>query len=252
MRAGRADRHGHAVPRPRPRPGPRERDLPRRALRDGDPARARLPVRAAVDRAAARSRRRAVLCGASAADTRLRTVGYVARRLLAAEQSSGDVARSLRYVARRPGLPARRGVGGPGGDPRRDRRIFRDHRFHIVRVRLQRGARLLLDVGGPYVLAPASATVRGPGGARGRPLHAVGPGRHGLHQARAPLHRRRGPAPHGRAGWSPAARFHPGPSSIPAHGAVSYAGRSYRAVSFTGTAFPSGPLRISLLLPASA
>ena len=53
-------------------------------------------------------------------------------------------------------------------------------------------------------------------------------------------------------GLVPGSTLQPGPASIPAHGAVSYAGRSYRAVSFTGTAFPSGPLRISLLLPASA
>jgi hypothetical protein len=42
--------------------------------------------------------------------------------------------------------------------------------------------------------------------------------------------------------------LHPGPASVPDRGRVSYGGRSYQAYSFTGQAFPSGPLRISLLL----
>jgi hypothetical protein len=39
----------------------------------------------------------------------------------------------------------------------------------------------------------------------------------------------------------------PGPARVPDRGAVSYRGRDYEAYSFTATAFPSGPLRISLL-----
>jgi hypothetical protein len=39
----------------------------------------------------------------------------------------------------------------------------------------------------------------------------------------------------------------PGPAAVPDRGAVAYADHSYEAYSFTGTAFPSGPLRISLL-----
>ena len=41
----------------------------------------------------------------------------------------------------------------------------------------------------------------------------------------------------------------PGPASVPNRGVVSYGGRSYQAYSFTAEAFPSGPLRVSLLIP---
>jgi hypothetical protein len=41
----------------------------------------------------------------------------------------------------------------------------------------------------------------------------------------------------------------PGPASIPAHGPVTYRHVSYQAYSFEASAFPSGPLRISLLVP---
>jgi hypothetical protein len=40
----------------------------------------------------------------------------------------------------------------------------------------------------------------------------------------------------------------PGPASVPDCGPVSYRGTTYQAYSFIGEAFPSGPLRLSLLL----
>ena len=193
----------------------------------------------------------ASLCGSSAADTRLQTVGFVARRLLAAEQASGGVGRSLRHVAQ---LPAFRRAAA-SRDPVAIRaaivQIFRDHRFHIVRVRLERGSRLLLDVGGPYVLAPASATVRAPDGrVAGRFTLSVQDDTGYIKL----VHRFTGAAVQLRTAQGrlvPGSTLDPGPASIPAHGAVSYAGRSYRSLTFTGKAFPSGPLRISLLLPTT-
>jgi hypothetical protein len=43
----------------------------------------------------------------------------------------------------------------------------------------------------------------------------------------------------------------PGPASIPDRGRVVYRGTTYQAYSFVGEAFPSGPLRISLLYPTT-
>ena len=86
--------------------------------------------------------------------------------------------------------------------------FFRDNRFHIVRVRAWKGTHLITDVGGPYVLSPASAPIHARRRRR-RALHAVGPGRHRLHQAHAPVHRRRGRAPcrrQDRAGQQPVPR----------------------------------------------
>ena len=39
----------------------------------------------------------------------------------------------------------------------------------------------------------------------------------------------------------------PGPAQVPDRGTVGYRGHTYRRYSFTAKAFPSGPLRISLL-----
>ncbi|MEA2334092.1 MAG: hypothetical protein QOG40_582, partial [Solirubrobacteraceae bacterium] len=41
--------------------------------------------------------------------------------------------------------------------------------------------------------------------------------------------------------------FSPGP--IPTSGPVSYRGKRFRAYTFTAEAFPSGPLRITVLIP---
>ncbi len=41
--------------------------------------------------------------------------------------------------------------------------------------------------------------------------------------------------------------YRPGP--VPASGAVTLRGRSYRAYTFRAEAFPSGPLRITVLIP---
>jgi hypothetical protein len=43
----------------------------------------------------------------------------------------------------------------------------------------------------------------------------------------------------------------PGPRTIPAHWPVSYRGKSYQAFSFPAQSFPSGELRISLLVPVT-
>jgi hypothetical protein len=44
----------------------------------------------------------------------------------------------------------------------------------------------------------------------------------------------------------------PGPDAIPDHGPVAYRGTNYEAYSFKAEAYPSGRLRISLLLPLAS
>jgi hypothetical protein len=43
----------------------------------------------------------------------------------------------------------------------------------------------------------------------------------------------------------------PAPAALPRRGTVAYAGRTYHVSSFTVTAFPSGPLQVSILMPGS-
>jgi hypothetical protein len=128
-------------------------------------------------------------------------------------------------------------------------RFFADHRYHIVRVRLTSGSRLVADVGGPYALAPATGTVRGPDGRVAGHVTISVQDDTGYIKL---MHRFTGAAVQLRTAAGvlvPGSTLDPGPASIPGHGAVSYAGRTYRALTYDAPAFPSGPLHVSLLLP---
>jgi hypothetical protein len=190
------------------------------------------------------------LCGSDAADTRLQTVGAVGRRLLQAEQGSAGGGSSMRYVERDAAF--RRAAAA--GDAAAVRavvvgRFFAAHRYHIVRVRLTSGSHLVADVGGPYALAPATGTVRAPDGSVAGHVTISVQDDTGYIKL---MHRFTGAAVQLRTASGvlvPGSTLDPGPASIPAHGAVSYAGRSYRTLSYDAPAFPSGPLHVSLLLP---
>lgn len=190
------------------------------------------------------------ICGATAADTRLNTIGYVGRRLLQAEAGSRDVQQTLRHVARDPAFRA----ATAANDPVAIRHaiifdFFRDHSIHVVRVRVTRGPRLVYDLGGPYALQPASGTVRSPDGRTSATFTLAVQDDTGYIKL---MHRFTGAAvqlvsPLGRV---PGSTLAPGPDAIPRHGPVTYRGRRYLAESFDGTAFPHGTLRVSLLVPA--
>jgi hypothetical protein len=190
------------------------------------------------------------VCGTDAADTRLRTIGAVGRRLFAQEQNSSTVQRTLRYAAADPAFRRAAASGDPVALRAAVVGFFRNHRFHIVRVRLTKGARVVYDLGGPYVLAPASRGVAGPDGRpAGRFTLAVQDDTGYIKL----MHRFTGAAVQLRtpAGQVPGSTLAPGPAVLPAHAAVRYHGATYGVDSFTAVTFPSGPLQISLLVRRS-
>jgi hypothetical protein len=187
------------------------------------------------------------LCGATAADTKLNTIGLVARNVMQDEASSPATARTVRRVANDPAF--RRAVATQ--DPVALRAaivgFFRDERFHIVRVRAWSGTHLIGDVGGPYVLSPAVGSVRGPGGATlGRFMLAVQDDT-GLIKL---VHRFTGATVvlHTGSVTVPGSGLMPGPAFTPGLSTVSYGGRSYRSYGISGTRFPSGRLDVAMLV----
>lgn len=184
-------------------------------------------------------------CVGGSAQTVADTIGRVGRRIYDEERAGPHVSSTLRHVERF--APFRRAVAR--ADPLATRAaivsLFGSH-IHMVRIRASRGPALVADVGGPAVLAPVQGTLLG---ARGRPyghfLLAVQDDagyvklvrrftgaqvllRSGAHQVIGTLS--------------------PGPASVPDRGRVAYRGRDYEAYSFAAEAFPSGPLRISILV----
>jgi hypothetical protein len=185
-----------------------------------------------------------VSCPGSAAQTRVETLGRVGERIYREELHSLAVAATLRHIERSSAL--RRAVAARDAGAVRAAIVgfFGEH-IHVVRVRVTVGGRLLEDLGGPYVLAPVRGTVRSGGRVVGQFEMAIQDDAGYLRLAHlftgAEILMRTG-------GRQVMGTLSPGPATVPARGPVSYGGRAYEAYSFTGEAFPSGPLRLSLLL----
>ncbi len=191
----------------------------------------------------------ALSCAGSAAQTRVEALGHVGERIYEEEAGSSYVRATLRQieanhafqqaVAERDTASIRAAIVS----------FFAAH-IHVVRVRVYAvepsGAeRFLYDLGGPYVLAPVHGTVRSGGREVGRFSFAIQDDAGYVKLAR----RFTGADVLMRVGARQVmGTLAPGPAQVPDRGPVSYGGRTYQAYSFTGEAFPSGPLRISLLL----
>jgi hypothetical protein len=188
-----------------------------------------------------------IACPGSVAQTRVETLGHVGESIYQEELHSPDVAKTLRHIEGSTGF--QRAVAARDPVATRDAIVgfFREH-IHVVRVRVMTGAGLLVDVGGPYVLAPVYGTVRSGGRMVGRFEMAIQDDAGYLKLA----HLFTGAEVLMRVGSQQVqGTLSPGPPTVPDRGTVSYGGHTYEAYSFTATAFPTGALRISLLLPSS-
>jgi hypothetical protein len=188
----------------------------------------------------------AISCPGSLAQAHVETLGHVGERVYEEELHGASVVQTQRRlegssafqhaVATRDVSATRAAIVG----------FFEAH-IHVVRVRVTVGSHLLIDVGGPYVLAPVHGTLRLHGRVVGRFVWAIQDDAGYLKLA----HLFTGAEVLMRAGRRQVeGTLAPGPASVPERGEVSYGGHNYQAYSFTAEAFPSGPLRISLLIGA--
>jgi hypothetical protein len=119
---------------------------------------------------------------------------------------------------------------------------------HIVRLRVLQGGKLLADIGGPYIIAPVGGSLRFHGRVVGTYLLSVQDdlGFVGLERRLVglPLILHVGAV---RVPLQGTTRT--GSVAIPDRGAVVIRGVHFQAYSFDAKAFPTGVVRISLLLP---
>ncbi len=194
-----------------------------------------------------------LVCHGSRLEAQTDTLGQVGERIYRQEADSPYVRATLRHIEADPTF--QRAVATRDKQALRAAIVgFFGAHIHVVRVRAYAvepsGAqRLLYDLGGPYVLAPVHGVVRSKGRVVGKFSFAIQDDAGYMKLAHiftlGEVLMRVGP--HGER--QVMGTLDPGPSSIPDRGRVSYGGQAYQAYSFTGEAFPSGPLRISLLLP---
>ncbi len=185
---------------------------------------------------------------ATAQQARADTFGRVAERVYYAEHAGSKAELILAYVERSRPFRAAVLAGNAAATRAAIIEFFRSH-LHIVRVRVMRAGKLLIDVGGPHVLAPIPGVIRD---AKGQVAA------HFLLAIQDDLgfqilaHAFTGAQVLMREGKQQVmGTLDPGPTAVPARGRVAYGQVAYRAYSFNAEAFPTGPLRVSLLYPAS-
>jgi hypothetical protein len=184
-----------------------------------------------------------VSCPAVASETRAAVLGRVGERIYEEEAHSPYVAATVRRMENTAAFRSAVAAHDVAATRKAIIGFFAAH-IHVVRVRVIVNGKLLYDLGGPYVLAPVRGTLREGGKVVGRFLMAIQDDAGYLRLA----HLFTGAQVLMRtSAGQVAGTLAPGPSSVPDRGTVTYKGHTYEAFSFTGTAFPSEPLRISLL-----
>ena len=188
----------------------------------------------------------AISCPGPLAQARVETLGHVGERIYQEELHSPDVAATLRSMESSTAFQRAVAAGSVAATRAAIIDFFAAH-IHVVRVRVTIGSRLLIDEGGPFVLAPVHGTLHSGG-------HVVGHFEMAIQDDAGYLklaHLFTGAEVLMRTGSRQVmGTLSPGPATVPDRGEVAYRGRNYQAYSFIGEAFPAGPLRISLLQPA--
>lgn len=189
-------------------------------------------------------------CGASTWATVADEVGRAASHIYGEEHFGGQVRQAVAGVQSSRALASAVARADRAGARSAIVALLSNHE-HIVRIRTLRRGRILSDVGGPQILAPISGPLRLGRRTVGRFVLSVQDDLGYFLLARrllgVPVFMR---TPAGQVRGSAS----PGPASIPTRGLLSVGGRTYMAHSFRAEAFPSGPLRISVLVapPASS
>jgi hypothetical protein len=183
------------------------------------------------------------LCGSTAQDTLVNTLSHIAHLIYAGEGGARALVQVHR-VQRNQALLSAVADRDPNAT-----RVAIDSLLHqhIVRLRISAGGHLLADVGGPYVLAPVTAALRLHGRQIGNLVLSIQDDEGYLRLARrlAGLHVLM------YMGGTRLVKNSLGtaPGTVPTSGLYRYRGHTFRVFTLNAHAFPSGPLRISVLIP---
>jgi hypothetical protein len=184
----------------------------------------------------------AALCGASDDETTVNTLSRIAHLIYDGEAGRRTLTQIHRVQQNRQLLQAVANRDKPATRAAVEALLH----HHIVRLRVSAGDALLSDVGGPFVLAPVTAPLRLGGRTIGSFVLSIqddeGYKRLANRLAGLDVLMYMGT----RLVKSTLAGA---PGAVPQSGPWSYRGKSYSAYTFKAEAFPSGPLRITVLIP---
>lgn len=184
----------------------------------------------------------APMCGKTSQDTLVNTLSRVARLIYTSEGGAHALTQVRRVQHYRP-LVRAVAAHDPTGTRRAVEHLLHEH---VVRLRVSAAGRLLSDVGGPYVLAPVHASLR----LNGRRIGSIE-----LSIQDDEGYKRLA----GRIAGLNVLMYMgsrlvknslgPAPGKVPVSGTYRYRGRTFRVYTLHAQAFPSGPLRIAVLIP---
>ncbi|MHB8532620.1 MAG: hypothetical protein ACYDC2_07855, partial [Solirubrobacteraceae bacterium] len=186
-------------------------------------------------------------CGSATPATVAAADGSVARGIYAGELHSSETVADRRQIESfGPLLSALRSGGNGAVESAVHELVYSG--THIVRLRVSRGSRLLADIGGPYILAPVTGSLRSGGRTIAHFSFSVQDDAGYIKLVSRfvgiPVVLR---TPKGQ----PPIEGQPSgaPRKIPDRGPVTFHGATFEAYSFTVNAYPQGTLRVSLLSP---
>src|SRR5664280_2765608 len=99
-------------------------------------------------------------CGSASAAAISAVDGAAARHMYAAELHGGEVRADIGRVTGSQGLLSAMAGSNPAAVQAAVHGLVYAPHWHIVRLRVLKGGKVLADVGGPYIIAPVTGTLR--------------------------------------------------------------------------------------------
>ncbi len=195
----------------------------------------------------------AAFCGQTPQDALVKTLGRVASLIYAGE-GGAHALEQVHRVQHDPALLRAVAERNPAATRKAVVQLVFDH-THIVRLRVSAtGGQLLSDVGGPYVLAPVGGALRLHGKRIGNLVLSIQDDEGYLRLAKRlvgvdVLMYMNPTSTHPELVKNSLGPGVGGFSSVPASGLYSYRGLTFHVFTLKARSFPSGALRISVLIP---
>jgi hypothetical protein len=189
----------------------------------------------------------ASFCGRTGEDTVVNTLSREASLIYAGEAGR----RTLPQIRRVQGDPALLSAVARRDPAATKLAVERLLNQHIVRLRVSAPGRVLADVGGPYVLAPVHGALSAAGRTIGSFVLSIQDDEGYLRLTKRLAGLSVLMYMNGRGGRPALVKnsLGPEPGTVPESGSYTYRGRRFRVFTIHARAFPSGPLRINVLIP---
>jgi hypothetical protein len=182
-------------------------------------------------------------CGRASADAISAVDVAAARHIYVGELHGGEARADIGHVTGSQALLSATAGSNPAAVQAAVHRLVYAPRWHIVRLRVVKAGKVLADVGGPYIIAPVSGTLRWHGRTVGSYVMSV---QDDVGFVKLVSRFIGAPIDIYHNGSFLMGTLKPAPRAVSTGATVTIAGSSYRANVMHAGAFPSGSLDISL------